>query len=199
MESFEKFDNGRIEIQFDENFYDKEKDTFGIWRWVKSSDAELSLKYNGDGKRDYEVEFELLTPISNRKFTSDIYLDNVLWGHIVGPCKVVIPLTLISDQKKVIRVRCNTSQICFPNDNRELYFQFRNYSVHMEPHYINDTIQSVRKVQIELLKKLIEVCEVYKLNYYAIYGTLLGIIRNQNYLPWDDDIGVCRGKISTNC
>lgn len=198
MESFEKFDNGRIEIQFDENFYDKEKDTFGIWRWVKSSDAELSLKYNGDGKRDYEVEFELLTPISNRKFTSDIYLDNVLWGHIVGPCKVVIPLTLISDQKKVIRVRCNTSQICFPNDNRELYFQFRNYSVHMEPHYINDTIQSVRKVQIELLKKLIEVCEVYKLNYYAIYGTLLGIIRNQNYLPWDDDIDICMPRKDFN-
>ena len=198
-EVFEKFDSGRVEMKFDDNFYDKEVDICGKWRWVRSNDIYLSLKYHGDdGTQDYEVEFELLAPNSTKKFRADIYLDNVLWGHVAGPCKVVIPIKLLLDKERIIRVICNTIKTYFPNDSREFYFQFRNYLVHTEPEYINETIRSVRKVQIELLKKLIAICEIKRLNYYAIYGTLLGAIRNQDYLPWDDDIDICMPRHDYN-
>ena len=198
MESFEEFDGGRIKIEFDDSFYNKEEDVCGIWRWVKSNSANLNIKYRGNEPQEYEVEFELLAPNAIKKFKADIYLDNVLWGHVVGPCKVVIPVTLLLGQKRVVKVICSTRQTNFPDDSREFYFQFRNYSVHTEPNYVDETIRSVRKVQMEMLKKLIEICERNKLDYYAVYGTLLGIIRNQNYLPWDDDIDMCMPRRDYN-
>lgn len=198
MESFEEFDGGRIKIEFDDSFYNKEEDVCGIWRWVKSNSANLNIKYRGNEPQEYEVEFELLAPNAIKKFKADIYLDNVLWGHVVGPCKVVIPVTLLLGQKRVVKVICSTRQTNFPDDSREFYFQFRNYSVHTEPNYVDETIRSVRKVQMEMLKKLIEICERNKLDYYAVYGTLLGIIRNQNYLPWDDDIDICMPRRDYN-
>lgn len=33
-------------------------------------------------------------------------------------------------------------------------------------------------------------CSKHGLQYFAIYGTLLGVVRNQGYIPWDDDIDI---------
>ncbi len=51
-------------------------------------------------------------------------------------------------------------------------------------------IEQVKSVQIELLKKLISVCQEQGLTLYPIYGTLLGIIRDVGLIPGDDDIDV---------
>ena len=40
----------------------------------------------------------------------------------------------------------------------------------------------------ELLRVLIETFEQHGIFYMAMSGTLLGIVRNNNYIPWDDDI-----------
>ena len=49
-------------------------------------------------------------------------------------------------------------------------------------------MKKVWKVQMDLLKKLLEVCEKYHLKIWAEGGTLLGTIREHGYIPWDDDI-----------
>lgn len=55
-------------------------------------------------------------------------------------------------------------------------------------------ISSKRKkiwaIELELLDKFIEVCSKYKLTYYIMGGTLLGAVRHQGFIPWDDDIDV---------
>ncbi|MCI8533939.1 MAG: LicD family protein [Lachnospiraceae bacterium] len=41
-----------------------------------------------------------------------------------------------------------------------------------------------------MLEKFDEICRKYSLTYYVYYGTLLGAVRHQGFIPWDDDIDV---------
>lgn len=48
----------------------------------------------------------------------------------------------------------------------------------------------LRAAQLELLAELDRVCRAHRLNYFAMYGTLLGAVRHQGFIPWDDDLDV---------
>ena len=50
--------------------------------------------------------------------------------------------------------------------------------------------QDARKVQLEILIKLDEICEKYGLRYYLAFGTCIGALRHRGFIPWDDDIDV---------
>ncbi len=45
-------------------------------------------------------------------------------------------------------------------------------------------------VSLDLLFKFDEVCRKHHLNYTLAYGSLLGAIRHQGIIPWDDDVDV---------
>ena len=51
-------------------------------------------------------------------------------------------------------------------------------------------LEEVHVVQKELLKKLDQVCREQGLRYAAIHGTLLGAVRHQGFIPWDDDVDI---------
>ncbi len=51
-------------------------------------------------------------------------------------------------------------------------------------------LEAVHGVQKELLKKLDQVCRKQGLRYAAIHGTLLGAVRHQGFIPWDDDVDI---------
>ncbi|MBO6102835.1 MAG: LicD family protein, partial [Opitutales bacterium] len=51
-------------------------------------------------------------------------------------------------------------------------------------------IQSVKKIQVDLLKTLAQVCQSHGLKLYPIYGTLLGLMRGGSFIDGDDDIDV---------
>ena len=40
----------------------------------------------------------------------------------------------------------------------------------------------------DMLKSIVDVCENENIRYYAIYGTLLGAIRHNGFIPWDSDV-----------
>lgn len=50
--------------------------------------------------------------------------------------------------------------------------------------------QDIRKVQLNILIKLDEVCKKNGLHYYLAFGTCLGALRHKGFIPWDDDIDV---------
>lgn len=59
-------------------------------------------------------------------------------------------------------------------------------------------LQAVKRVQYDLLKKFIGVCQENGLTYCAFYGTLLGAIRHDGFIPWDDDVDVAMPREDYN-
>ncbi len=52
----------------------------------------------------------------------------------------------------------------------------------------NCDISQVQEVEKDILRKLLSVCEENNLRIFAEGGTLLGAVRDQHFIPYDDDI-----------
>ncbi len=55
---------------------------------------------------------------------------------------------------------------------------------------VTEKRKKVWAVGLELWERFDEVCKKHGITYYAYYGTLLGAVRHQGFIPWDDDIDV---------
>ncbi len=51
-------------------------------------------------------------------------------------------------------------------------------------------LEEHRKLQIAILEDLASFCKKHNLRYYLAYGTLIGAVRHQGFIPWDDDIDI---------
>lgn len=52
---------------------------------------------------------------------------------------------------------------------------------------------NTRELQLRLLDILVEfdkVCKAHGIDYYMLFGTMLGAVRHKGFIPWDDDIDV---------
>ena len=54
-----------------------------------------------------------------------------------------------------------------------------------------EEIRPLQLKQLQILKELKRVCEKNNLTYFLGFGTLLGAIRHEGFIPWDDDVDVC--------
>lgn len=179
-----------IECFFQNMFCDRESDECGSWRWSCGAAAEILLQSGEEAIKKYELEFEIVLSDPAHVKRAEIYIDDKYWGQFIVPNKIVVPLQMGKKAQKKVTIMGDFQEKTFPGDSRKLYFQFRNYSIREEPAYVSKLIRDVREVQVDILKSLQTVCEKYGLRYFAMYGTLLGIVRNQDYIPWDDDIDI---------
>lgn len=53
-----------------------------------------------------------------------------------------------------------------------------------------EDLSALHGKQLELLKLFLDICREHHLRYYLLGGTLLGAVRHQGFIPWDDDIDV---------
>ena len=49
-------------------------------------------------------------------------------------------------------------------------------------------IEKIHKIDLELARDVVALCEKHNLTYYMLGGTMLGAIRHRGFIPWDDDI-----------
>ena len=56
--------------------------------------------------------------------------------------------------------------------------------------YDDETLKHLQKVQLMMLKDFIKICEDNEITYFVTAGTLLGTVRHNGFIPWDDDIDV---------
>lgn len=59
-----------------------------------------------------------------------------------------------------------------------------------EGFYIDSTMKKVWAAELEVLQKVAEICDRHGIVWYAAYGTLLGAIRHEGFVPWDDDMDI---------
>lgn len=51
--------------------------------------------------------------------------------------------------------------------------------------------EKIKQIELDMLLVFDQVCRKLNLVYFLAEGTLLGAIRHQGFIPWDDDIDVC--------
>ena len=53
-----------------------------------------------------------------------------------------------------------------------------------------DGLKKVHQANLAVLKEIDRICRKYKLKYLLDAGTLIGAVRHQGFIPWDDDADV---------
>ena len=48
----------------------------------------------------------------------------------------------------------------------------------------------IQKVELDMLRNFVQICDALGLTYYLVCGSALGAVKYKGFIPWDDDVDV---------
>jgi lipopolysaccharide cholinephosphotransferase len=55
----------------------------------------------------------------------------------------------------------------------------------------NRELEKIREVNMKLIRVVDRICKEHGISYFLFAGTLLGAVREKDFIPWDDDVDIC--------
>ena len=69
--------------------------------------------------------------------------------------------------------------------------QFMNFLFKSTNIEATGTVRNIQLLFVELLRFFDNICDKYGIDYWIAYGTLIGAVRHEGFIPWDDDCDIC--------
>ncbi len=63
---------------------------------------------------------------------------------------------------------------------------------------MDNQLRQLQLTQLEILKYIDGICRSHNIPYSLYAGTLLGAVRHQGFIPWDDDLDICMSRENYN-
>lgn len=171
-------------------------------RALKSFSVEKKIVLFGTGAyfdiymRDFGNSYPPVYAVDNNKNK---------WNTHKNGIKILPPETLKSEQNIVV-VICSKNYIPIREQLRNLGNP--DYRLMHTNDYISDFheyaiihsnessyLEHAHTILTVMMREFDRICTAYDINYYVRSGTLIGVVRHQGLIPWDDDVDIHMPRI----
>ncbi|MBQ2832644.1 phosphorylcholine transferase LicD [Methanobrevibacter sp.] len=101
------------------------------------------------------------------------------------PKKIQKSETLLLYGMRLAKFAHSKSSPSYPKPNEMSNFLIKHTNIK-----VTGTLKDVQSLYVELLRFIDNICKKYDMEYCLLYGTLLGGIRHNGFIPWDDDCDI---------